>query len=83
MMHIRPKQWYLDTFKAYGFERILEDTFKREKDNYNDEVIFCLRPIYMGSFDAVEESPDAIIIVDKKTKKFCCGQSCWQAHLKH
>ena len=82
-MHIRTKEWYLETFRTYGFELILDDTLKRKKDNYNDEVIFCIRPIYMGSSDVVEDSPDAIILVDKKTKKFCCGQSCWQTHLNH
>ena len=44
-MHIRSREWYVDTFDAHGFKVVLEDRYDRSKQGpggYQDEVIFCL-----------------------------------------
>ena len=54
LMHVRSRQWYRDTFKDLGFGVVDEGLFNRSKDEYNDEVIFCLKPDFLGTTATIE-----------------------------
>ena len=67
---MRSNQWYLDTFRIYGFHVLMTKFHDRSKDGYNNEMIYCLKPIYLSEFDDAI-CPDALVEIGRKTKRFC------------
>lgn len=70
---LRSKQWYKDTFLQYGFNVKLSKFHDRRKDDYNDEMLFCLEPIqFLPLKNQLKHkiNLDAVLI-DGETKRIC------------
>lgn len=66
----------MDTFRTYGFIIVERQKHNRKNDKYTDEMMFCLLPIpirYSGQLNDTNKEVDAVCVVGKNTKRFCCG----------
>jgi len=84
-MYIRTIQWYIETFRTYGFSIVEREKHIRKQDGYNDEMMFCLLPIsvnYVDSSMNTNDEVDAVCVVGKSTRRFCCGQDCFEKEFK-